>query len=75
MARTSGGRSSSRNTFAISRLRSWAPFTRWRWRTCASEGRIDDVEALPGQPVHRAWDLGMRDDTSIWFFQVVGAQI
>jgi len=34
------------------------------------EGRIiDNVDALPGVPVHRAWDLGVRDDTSIWFFQ------
>ena len=39
------------------------------------EGRIADVEAVEGQPVHRAWDIGVRDDTSIWWFQVVGAQI
>ena len=25
--------------------------------------------------VHRAWDLGVDDDTSIWWFQVHGAQI
>jgi hypothetical protein len=40
-----------------------------------NEGRILDIEALPDVPVHRAWDLGMTDDTSIWFFQVVGAQL
>lgn len=41
-----------------------------------SEGRIDPtLEAIPGQPVHRVWDIGVRDDTSIWFFQVVGSQI
>jgi len=40
-----------------------------------NEGRIIDIQALPDQPVHRAWDLGMTDDTSIWFFQVVGAQL
>lgn len=41
-----------------------------------TEGRIDpDLEAIPGKPVHRAWDIGVRDDTSIWFFQVVGSQI
>ncbi len=41
-----------------------------------AEGRIDPtLEAIEGHPVHRAWDIGVRDDTSIWFFQVVGAQL
>jgi phage terminase large subunit len=41
-----------------------------------NEGRIDPgLEALPDRPVHRAWDIGVRDDTSIWWFQVVGGQI
>jgi phage terminase large subunit len=41
-----------------------------------SEGRIiSDLEALPDRPVHRAWDLGVRDDTSIWFFQIAGPQL
>jgi len=40
-----------------------------------NEGRIDAIEHVPGQPVHRAWDLGVRDDTSIWWFQVVGTQV
>lgn len=39
------------------------------------EGRIADIEAIEGQPVHRAWDIGVRDDTSIWWFQKVGTQI
>jgi phage terminase large subunit len=39
------------------------------------EGRIDAIEAIEGQPVHRAWDIGVRDDTSIWWFQVVGTQV
>ena len=34
-----------------------------------------EIEAISGEPVHRAWDLGMRDDTSVWFWQVVGSQI
>ena len=35
------------------------------------EARIlDDIEALPDLPVSRSWDLGMRDDTSVWFFQI-----
>ena len=40
-----------------------------------SEGRILACEAIEGQPVHMAWDLGVRDDTSIWWWQVQGSQI
>lgn len=40
-----------------------------------AEGRIVEVEPLEGRPVHRAWDIGVRDDTSIWWFQVVGGQV
>lgn len=41
-----------------------------------NEGRIDpDLEAIPDAPVHRAWDIGVRDDTSIWWFQVVAGQV
>ena len=41
-----------------------------------AEGRIlDTVEALPDQYVHRAWDLGMHDDTAIWWFQAQGSQL
>ena len=40
-----------------------------------NEGRIDAIEALPNVPVHRAWDIGVRDDTSIWWFQVVAGQV
>ncbi len=41
-----------------------------------NEGRIDPaLEAVPGKPVHRAWDIGVRDDTSIWWFQVIGGQV
>lgn len=39
------------------------------------EGRITDIAAVPWKPVHRAWDIGVRDDTSIWFFQVVGNRV
>jgi len=39
------------------------------------EKRIIDVEHDPELPVHRAWDIGVRDDTAIWFFQMRGAQI
>lgn len=44
-------------------------------REVREEGRIMEIEAIAGEPVHRAWDLGMRDDTSVWWFQVVGAQL
>ncbi|WP_051767909.1 hypothetical protein [Sphingobium sp. DC-2] len=41
-----------------------------------AEGRITaELDAIEGQEVHRAWDIGVRDDTSIWFFQVVGSQL
>lgn len=40
-----------------------------------SDGRIvSDLVALD-RPVHRAWDIGVRDDTSIWWFQVVGSRV
>lgn len=38
------------------------------------EERIREFEPVPGYPVHRAWDLGLRDATAIWWFQVVGGQ-
>jgi len=40
-----------------------------------SEGRIAEVEALPGVPVMTAWDIGVRDDTSIWWWQTSGTQV
>jgi hypothetical protein len=39
------------------------------------EGRIQSIQPIPGRPVHRAWDIGVRDDTSIWWFQVVGQRV
>lgn len=44
-------------------------------RAVRAEGRIDPTLEAVNAPVHRAWDLGVRDDTSIWFFQVVGGQV
>ena len=41
-----------------------------------NEGRIDaDLDVPVGIPVHRAWDLGVGDDTSIWWFASVGSQV
>ena len=31
-----------------------------------AEGRIAEIEPLAGEPVHRAWDLGIGDDTVVW---------
>lgn len=43
--------------------------------TVRKEGRICEIDPVLTQPVHTAWDLGVGDDTSIWWFQVVGTQI
>src|SRR4051812_27885295 len=51
------------------------PFYALEMARVRNEGRVIEIEAHPNEPVHRAWDLGMTDDTSIWFFQVVGAQL
>jgi len=40
-----------------------------------SEDRVQPVPADLHAPVHRAWDIGVRDDTSIWWWQQQGAQI
>jgi hypothetical protein len=39
------------------------------------EERIVEIEAEPDRHVHRAWDLGVKDDTSIWWWQMHGGQI
>jgi phage terminase large subunit len=39
------------------------------------EGRVLDIEPIASLPVHRSWDLGVRDSTAIWFFQMVGTQL
>lgn len=33
-------------------------------------GRITSIDPVPGIPVQTAWDLGIGDSTSIWFWQV-----
>src|SRR3546814_19222106 len=38
--------------------------------------RISDWSSdVCSSDLHRAWDIGVRDDTSIWWFQVVGSQL
>jgi phage terminase large subunit len=39
------------------------------------EARVCEIEHDLDLPVHTAWDLGVTDDTSIWWFQVRGAQV
>lgn len=39
------------------------------------EGRIASVPLDPELPVYTAWDLGVRDSTAIWFFQVLAGGI
>jgi len=40
-----------------------------------SEGRVLACEAILDRPVMTCWDLGVTDDTSIWMYQVQGAQV
>lgn len=35
------------------------------------EGRVCDVPVDPEHPVYTAWDIGRKDATAIWFFQVL----
>lgn len=39
------------------------------------ENRICRVPYEPDLPVYTAWDLGMSDETSIWFFQFFGKEV
>lgn len=39
------------------------------------DGRIRKVEYDPAKPVYTAWDLGFKDDTAIWWYQVVRDEI
>ncbi|MFM2123704.1 MAG: hypothetical protein RL328_155 [Acidobacteriota bacterium] len=39
-----------------------------------NSGRILEFEPDDAYPIHTAWDIGVRDDTSIWWFQVVGGR-
>lgn len=43
-------------------------------RLAAEERRITTVKPVPGVPVHTFWDLGLSDNTAIWFVQIVGLE-
>jgi hypothetical protein len=44
-------------------------------RELREEGRILAIDAMPDQYVHRSWDIGVKDDTSLWFWQQQGSQL
>jgi phage terminase large subunit len=44
-------------------------------RQAMDQGRICDVPYDPSVKVHTAFDLGYRDDTAIWWYQVVRGEI
>lgn len=44
-------------------------------REAEEQGRITRVQYDRNLPVHTAWDLGYRDDTAIWFYQVTRNEI
>lgn len=44
-------------------------------RLAETEGRISWVPYEPLLPVHTAWDLGVDDSMSIWFFQIHNQEI
>jgi hypothetical protein len=44
-------------------------------RQATEQGRVCDVPHDPNLPVHTAWDLGWKDDTAIWWYQVVRGEI
>ena len=44
-------------------------------REATEAGRICRVDYQPEVPVHTAWDLGKRDDTAIWWYQVIRNEI
>lgn len=44
-------------------------------RELSMAGRITRVPYDPNIPVYTAWDIGWRDDTAIWFYQMVRGEI
>lgn len=44
-------------------------------REAQEQGRICAVLYDPNLPVHTAWDLGYRDDTAVWFYQIGRGEI
>ena len=44
-------------------------------READQQGRICQVPYNPDLPVYSSWDLGYRDDTAIWFYQIGRGEI
>lgn len=44
-------------------------------RLASEGGRICEVPYDPAVPVYTSWDLGYRDDTAVWWYQVVAGEI
>lgn len=44
-------------------------------REATDDGRITRVHYDNNVPVHTAWDLGYRDDTAVWFYQVIRDEV
>jgi hypothetical protein len=44
-------------------------------RIATEEKRVTEVAYDPSLPTHTAWDLGYRDDTAIWWYQVIAGEI
>jgi hypothetical protein len=44
-------------------------------REAEQQGRICQVPYDPNLPVYSSWDLGYRDDTAIWFYQIGRGEI
>lgn len=44
-------------------------------RRCETEHRITAVPYHEGLPVYTAWDLGIDDSMTIWFYQLIGGEI
>jgi hypothetical protein len=40
-----------------------------------AEGRVGEFEPDPDQPIYTAWDLGVRDSTAIWWFQILHGRL
>lgn len=49
------------------------------WADCVAKlqvlGRIGDYPHDPQYPVHTAWDIGKKDSTAIWFYQIKSQEI
>ena len=44
-------------------------------REATEQGRVTKVNYDNNVPVHTAWDLGYRDDTAVWFYQVIRDEV